>query len=60
MQTQRSPYLRERPPSPEELASAAAALEKVLQDEDAEVRENAERSLAYIRRAVAGEIFEGK
>jgi HEAT repeat protein len=61
MQPERPPSVKEWPPSTDELASAAVALEKVLQDEDAEVRENAADSLAYIRRAEAGErLFEGK
>jgi ABC-type transporter Mla subunit MlaD len=50
-----------RAPSADELASAASALENVLQDEDAEVRKNAANSLDYIHRAAAGEkFFEGK
>jgi HEAT repeat protein len=48
-------------PSADELAKTSAALEKALQDEDAEVRENAATSLTYIRRAEAGEtLYEGK
>ena len=51
----------ERRPPADELTSATAALENVLQDEDAEVRKNASNSIAYIHRAAAGEIlYEGK
>ncbi len=50
-----------RRPSADALASAAVALENVLQDEDAEVRKNAADSLDYIHRAATGErLFEGK